>query len=680
MALQIRRGNTAERLSITPLPGEPIFDTTLNQLFVGDGVTAGGRAPTISSLVVEQAIDSVGQALVNGVHKNINFIYGETQDNLDRIDAEIDLSNYDGEIVASAFRGSVFADDSGIIVDSSNKNITANEITATLLTTSIIDVVSINISGPLSVENIDANLKGSVFADNSTLLIDGVNGSINLDGTVKGDIIPDGDELYDIGSPTNKFRDLYLSGTSLNLGSAQITAVGSAIELPAGSTVNGILIGSGSGTGDGVIEGSTYKINIAADDSTIIVDTDLQTVTAQGGFFGDVNANTISTQFIDGDNSSEVAVRGALRVTSDLSVENETFLKNTFIDPNTALFTSRIDSESGFTRFNSEIRSRFKVVLTQQDTSNPSLEVRGLSNNISFSPTMSLIKIRGDEISQSPSQVSETLGQILFSGFDGTDAVPSVQILGSVSNTVSAGIVPGNLTINVANSAGNFIEMLRLSPNSSSIQLNNNSATSNIINVNSYHNIANQGANILFARGRGTIQVPSAVSVDDPVIDIAFAAYNGSSFRPVSQIRSVVDGTPGINIPGRFEFYNTNLSGNFVKQLELKSTGILKVDSIESLNGSLTITGDIIGSIFADNSTMIIDGTEGGKITTPSVTISDFLKLPVYANPTSRDSGLPTGVVEQGMVIFIQDSTGSGGAAQVQVNLDGTVSGWQNLI
>ena len=42
MALQIRRGLEADRLSITPDVGEPIFTTDTRRIFVGDGVTAGG--------------------------------------------------------------------------------------------------------------------------------------------------------------------------------------------------------------------------------------------------------------------------------------------------------------------------------------------------------------------------------------------------------------------------------------------------------------------------------------------------------------------------------------------------------------------------------------------------------------------------------------------------------------
>lgn len=44
MPLQIRRGTNADRTTITPLVGEPVFTTDTKQLYVGDGTTAGGVA------------------------------------------------------------------------------------------------------------------------------------------------------------------------------------------------------------------------------------------------------------------------------------------------------------------------------------------------------------------------------------------------------------------------------------------------------------------------------------------------------------------------------------------------------------------------------------------------------------------------------------------------------------
>ena len=68
-----------------------------------------------------------------------------------------------------------------------------------------------------------SKIYGSVANPNSVLLVDAENSKINLDGTVKGDIIPDDNEVYDIGSADNRFKDLYLSGNSIFLGDGKIS-------------------------------------------------------------------------------------------------------------------------------------------------------------------------------------------------------------------------------------------------------------------------------------------------------------------------------------------------------------------------------------------------------------------------------------------------------------------------
>jgi hypothetical protein len=46
------------------------------------------------------------------------------------------------------------------------------------------------------------------------------------------DVIPAINNLYDLGSNTNRFKDLYLSGSSLYLGDAVITSSNTAVSIP----------------------------------------------------------------------------------------------------------------------------------------------------------------------------------------------------------------------------------------------------------------------------------------------------------------------------------------------------------------------------------------------------------------------------------------------------------------
>lgn len=78
------------------------------------------------------------------------------------------------------------------------------------------------------------------------------NGSaINL-GSVGQHIIPTSDVTYDLGSSTKRFKDLYLSGSSINLGGQDISATSSGIQLPE------VTIGTGT---------TTIKLGVASDGS-----------------------------------------------------------------------------------------------------------------------------------------------------------------------------------------------------------------------------------------------------------------------------------------------------------------------------------------------------------------------------------------------------------------------------
>lgn len=114
------------------------------------------------------------------------------------------------------------------------------------------------------------DIKGSVFGDDSTTLVDSVASSINLDGTVKGNIIPDTTEAYDIGSSSKRFKDLYLKGNTITLGSQTISSTASGISTSGTLTATAVTTTAPStlsGTFTGDVTGSVF-----ADDSTPIID------------------------------------------------------------------------------------------------------------------------------------------------------------------------------------------------------------------------------------------------------------------------------------------------------------------------------------------------------------------------------------------------------------------------
>ena len=239
MPLQIRRGPTADRLATTPLAGELVYDTTTGSVYVGNGTTAGGLP--VTNFSVGDARSTTAKMFLGGslsdntVHSGVTFAF--VGDRLQLTIAQ-DLSNYIGLIAADqGFKGNLWADDSGLIVNSETHTVYGNFVP-------------------------------------------------------QGDIIPDTNIAYDLGSASYRFKDIYLSGSSIYLGNAIITSVDTAIELPLGTTVAGQPIG--------INEGDTYNItvsgNIIAQDSTVMVDS------VNGTFHGDLTGSVFaddSTTLVD---------------------------------------------------------------------------------------------------------------------------------------------------------------------------------------------------------------------------------------------------------------------------------------------------------------------------------------------------------------------------------------------
>jgi hypothetical protein len=126
-----------------------------------------------------------------------------------------------------------------------------------------------------------------------------INTDLVIDGTteVRGSIVPNLDSAYDLGSATQRFRDIYLSGNTIYLGDETIRIVDSdTIEFSGKALVNESLDVLGNAsiggeliiTGDLTVNGTTTTINsttVSVDDINIILgSTDSPTnATAEGG-------------------------------------------------------------------------------------------------------------------------------------------------------------------------------------------------------------------------------------------------------------------------------------------------------------------------------------------------------------------------------------------------------------
>lgn len=409
MPLQIRRGTEDQRqeelvdLGKPLLPGEPLFVTDDQRLYIGDGVTPGGVL--VTGFNANDALVSAANGLVagNAFNPNISFIFGLTQQSNNRIEARIDLENYNGEIGADAFRGPVLAVDSSTLV---------NSLTA----------------------------------------------AINLDGTIKGDAIPFDDSTWDLGDSGHRFKKLFLSDEGIMMGMATITASGTKVNLPVDSTVGGVPIAA-------IAPGVDYQINIIGSDSTRIVDS--QTATFRGTFDGDLSGSVFadnSTRMVDAIDLKVFAnngLHGDLKNFSDETAlrvfDRKAFLQQLRFGTTSAPATGVIEG--------TDITALIDTITFVSDgapsATTPAFSLLSASNTAD-GDTIALVRQRGTAISPLAVQNNDEIGALGFAGYDGSTYKFAGGVVGFVDGTVTTNVVPTRMEFKVNDSAGTEITIAKV--------------------------------------------------------------------------------------------------------------------------------------------------------------------------------------------------------------------------
>jgi len=529
MPLQIRRGPTADRLANTPLAGELVYDTTTGSVYVGNGATAGGLPVTNFSVGDARSTAAklfLGDSLSdNTVHSGITFAYIGN-----RLQATVqqDLSNYIGLIGADqGFAGNLWADDSGLIVDSSTRTVYGNFVP-------------------------------------------------------QGHIVPDTNIAHDLGSSTRRFRDLYLSGSSIYLGNAVITSTGSAIDFPTGSTIGGQSVG--------INEGETYNItvsgNVIGADSTVLVNT------TNGTFHGDLTGSVFaddSTMLVDG---------------------RDGVLRGTLIGTLTGNVTGNLTGVASSATLAST------VTLVSTDSS-ASIHYLAFTQNSSGNES-----VRSDtSLTYQPS--SNTLAA-------GTLNVSTVNTTTVNATSVSATNLTGNIFTSLIDTAdSSAITVTPAIVFSSDVTVENELViggdvfpdTSESYNLGSYTKKFNklyltEGANALWIgnaaiSGSGTtVNLPAGSTVGGSAITTAAG----------SNATTITVNTTGTSANHYIAFFDDQTGDKLIYTDDTfkynPGTGRLTVGdaTIGSVTGNLigsvtgSVVGDLRGSVFADDSTILVDG------------------------------------------------------------------------
>jgi hypothetical protein len=631
MPLQIRRGPTADRLSTVPLEGELVYDSTTGAVFIGNGTSPGGVPVTNISA---EDVRNIAASQFLGISFNDNSLHtGITFQNVDnRIIATVNDS------LSGNFIGNFFAEDSGLVIDGRTGTVYGPVIGSVFSEGSTLlvngDNGSINLDGtvkgditpdsseeydigspsnrfkdlylsgsslwlgdaqltasgeslvlpsgttvdgnPVGIElgqeyeiNIKGDLRGSVYPDDSTVptnpedpedstrtqpLVDAINGSINLNRTVKGNIVPDITETHNIGSITNRFNKLYLteSNASLWIGNAVIGATGTAIDLPVGSTVGGIPVGSG--TGDGVVEGSNYKINVVGNDSTVLVDSDNNRL-----------VGTLVTSLIRSEDSSEITIENNTKFNSAIQVDDNAVVEGILTVRESIAVLSSITDQ--------------RMISVEQYHDEPT------AGGIAFK------RARGTLAAQEVVQADDRLGDIDWNAWSGTTNITSATIRATAEGTISGTAVPSRLEFLTSGADGNLRRAAFI--NSSSEFVTEYPVRQILTSFNSdptyfisQHFDGADSRSFVFNRTRGTLTEPTTLVTNDVLGTIAFQGYDGSAFNVAASIRALAF-TEGSGVRGGIQFL-TNNGVNFAPRIVINTAGRLNAQFGIGVTGIIT--------------------------------------------------------------------------------------------
>jgi len=470
MALRLRRGTDAERLLITPVEGELIYTTDTKKLYAGDGTTAGGNLVTGSGAGTSQ-LDDLSDTAVADPQDNDVIVWdagtsrwASQQFTISDL-ADVDASGIlDGQIIswdadASQFiptnnvgggstqfagdiTGSVFSDDSTLMIDGVNGLITGPinttafnlegdaVITGGIFATTDIQTSSGTISAPVGgfagdivgdvVGNVVGDITGSVFADDSTLMIDSVNGLIT--GAINTDAFNlDGDAVITGGVFATTLGGT-LSGDSTGLHTGDVV---------------GNVVGNTTGYHTGDVSGSIFS-----QDSSLVVD----------GLTGFVVANVTN----DATESSRVQA-GSINVGGDTS--------NLIIttDDSISLILSTTE-EAGTINSLKPLRVGGQTasisdgsVSVWNDSVNASAVISYHASNTAGTVTQTIAKARGDKTAPAVVQVADNLAAWQALGYNGSSYRPAGGLAVTAIATPAANYVPSQVGLYTATTDGSSV-------------------------------------------------------------------------------------------------------------------------------------------------------------------------------------------------------------------------------
>jgi hypothetical protein len=197
MALRLRRGTDAQRAATTPADGELIWTTDTQELYVG-GIDADTELPIVGGIRITGSQNDSPETLTRDLDMDGNVLFGTGTINIQgniTTNATVtanalvgdgsgiynlraaNLDTSDLVVEGGAYNISVVSDDSTTLLDATNETLSVTGVTTNTLT-----------SNTIVANEVVSNFVGSLYADDSSTIVDGLTGNIFTDRITSSDL------------------------------------------------------------------------------------------------------------------------------------------------------------------------------------------------------------------------------------------------------------------------------------------------------------------------------------------------------------------------------------------------------------------------------------------------------------------------------------------------------------
>lgn len=496
-----------------------------------------------------------------------------------------------------------------------------------------------------NITTVNANFTGSLFSAN-----------FSLTGSVNSSLIPGGNQVYDLGTPTRRWKDLFLSGNSLSLGAITMNEIGGALFVPNVTVSGNIDAGTiSAGTVAGNLT-SAVQPNITSVGTLQALQVAGTIQAANMAVTGSFTAGTIygnvvlppgatiqapgaDTELIFNDSGVQSAVSGMKfnKANSLLSIQGNITGAN--INSGNATFTGNIGVNKVVATGNiegSNIVTLGVVSTTTGITTGANLEITNISGSgslvtVTFATQSSIpfssgsnITISGvspDSYNGTWTVATGTTSSITFtSSLTASASFSSARIRGNGNTTINGVLeVVGNTSI------GNISSVNLITGNA--IQLSGN-ITANVFTAQMF---TGNGANITFVNAsnvvgivaNSTYSASAAVAATSATTDLANNIRQGS-YSNITGVGTLLS----LNVSGDFGTSTGNSSiGGYLRMSvnnsitaagSSQATATVLTKTINVITSVASGTGVVLPAAVAGQIIYVINDTNSGIVVYPS--------------------------------------------------------------